>query len=655
MQDSSFTSNKLDKKSFRPEIQGIRLIGALLVACFHIWGNAVSGGVDVFFVISGYFLGFTWLNQELLGKKFSALAHVNRFINRTIPEVTVVLIFCIFATLFLLSPTAWKENFSHIFFSAIYLENFWLIIKSTDYLARNEDLSLVQHFWAISIIAQVYVSWIIIIWLANILKKVTSKTTRFCVITILSILGVFSLVWGIWFTGYKPDSAYFDPASRYWQFAVGALTALLSYKFNKSSSILTATGIALLISCGFIIGDSYKFPGLAAIWPVTGAVLILLFSRNYQSIFTKALSLPMVVKAGGLGFGIYLWHWPIYTLYLRTTNNDPDIFSGISIILLSFILAWFSSKLASKQKNVTLKRSLILISCLGFIAVTSFGFKKIITSYPTVANTIVNKIYYSNIIPGPLASYSSLPESYALGCHVSIEQSEVKTCIFNKNGKGGTIYLVGGSHAAHWLPALQELIIEKDFKIYTSTKSACTFADPNDSFLNERGFHESCHKWNQQVLADIIKISPNAVIAVGTRIRKLDDKIEEIIPMAYQNNFKTLQNKGIKVLAIRDNPQMDINIPSCVHKRNYQENSCQQLRRDQLNDKEFMEYKTQVSNWLYIADPIKYFCNDTICKAVKGNVMIFRDSHHLTVEYSKLLAPWMREQLELANIIKKTL
>lgn len=649
MKPSSLTNKDLTKQNFRPEIQGIRLLGALLVASFHIWGNSVSGGVDVFFVISGYFLGFGWLNQEFLGKKFSAKNHINRFINRTIPEVSIVLLFCILITVFLLSPSSWANNLAHIFFSAIYLENFWLIHTSTDYLARNENISIVQHFWAISIIAQVYVSWICIVWLANLGKKYSNKAAIFWITSILALLGVLSLIYGIWFTGYKPDSAYFDPASRYWQFSAGALTALLSYKFNKSNSIFVFIGLALIISCGFIIGSNYRFPGVAAIWPVTGAILILLFSKDNRSFLTKIFSLPIIVKAGNLGFGIYLWHWPIYILYLRLINTNPDIFSGIMIILISTILALLSSKVASKQKNISVKKSLILLLFLAIIASTSFGLRKIVVSSPDVANIFLSKIYSSSIIPGPLDVYSSLPESYSIGCHVSGDDPKPQTCIFNKEGKNGTIYLVGGSHAAHWLPALQTLITDLDLKIYTSTKSSCTFANPKDSFINEIGFNESCKKWNETIIKEIIETAPDLVVAIGTRTLVKGEKVEEIIPNAYISNFKILKENNIQVLAIRDTPNMGIHIPACIHKFNYQESDCQQQRNKHLDDLAFMKYKNQVSDWLYIADPMKYFCSTTTCNSVKDNIMIYRDAHHLTVEYSKLLGPWMREQLEIVN------
>jgi hypothetical protein len=42
------------KSEFRPEIEGLRAVAVLLVRSYHIWSGSVSGGVDVFFVVSGY-------------------------------------------------------------------------------------------------------------------------------------------------------------------------------------------------------------------------------------------------------------------------------------------------------------------------------------------------------------------------------------------------------------------------------------------------------------------------------------------------------------------------------------------------------------------------------------------------------------------------
>ncbi|WP_211323425.1 hypothetical protein, partial [Amycolatopsis palatopharyngis] len=40
-------------RRFRPELQGLRALAALLVVVYHVWLGRISGGVDVFFVISG--------------------------------------------------------------------------------------------------------------------------------------------------------------------------------------------------------------------------------------------------------------------------------------------------------------------------------------------------------------------------------------------------------------------------------------------------------------------------------------------------------------------------------------------------------------------------------------------------------------------------
>ncbi|MEE2043809.1 hypothetical protein Q7689_10465, partial [Nocardiopsis tropica] len=43
-----------DGGGHRPEIEGLRAVAALLIAVYHIWFGTVSGGVDVFLLLTGF-------------------------------------------------------------------------------------------------------------------------------------------------------------------------------------------------------------------------------------------------------------------------------------------------------------------------------------------------------------------------------------------------------------------------------------------------------------------------------------------------------------------------------------------------------------------------------------------------------------------------
>ena len=40
----------------RADIQGLRFVAVLLVVVYHVWLDRVSGGVDIFLVLSAFFL-----------------------------------------------------------------------------------------------------------------------------------------------------------------------------------------------------------------------------------------------------------------------------------------------------------------------------------------------------------------------------------------------------------------------------------------------------------------------------------------------------------------------------------------------------------------------------------------------------------------------
>src|SRR5699024_5529405 len=59
------------------------------------------------------------------------------------------------------------------------------------------------------------------------------------------------------------------------------------------------------------------------------------------------------------------------------------------------------------------------------------------------------------VMPTTLQARNDLPEVYDTGCHQALGESEVLECSFGtEEDPDHTIALVGGSHSAHWLPAL---------------------------------------------------------------------------------------------------------------------------------------------------------------------------------------------------------
>ena len=54
--------------TFRPEIQGLRSLAVLMVMSYHIWLGRVSGGVDVFLLISAFLMTLQFVGRYEQGR-----------------------------------------------------------------------------------------------------------------------------------------------------------------------------------------------------------------------------------------------------------------------------------------------------------------------------------------------------------------------------------------------------------------------------------------------------------------------------------------------------------------------------------------------------------------------------------------------------------
>src|SRR5690625_2607378 len=107
------------ERKFRPEIEGLRVVAALLVAIYHIWFNRVSGGVDVFFVISGFLITTSIISTINRTGEFRFWPYISKLIKRLLPSVFFVLGIVLTLSFFLLPGSIFNKTINEILVSMI--------------------------------------------------------------------------------------------------------------------------------------------------------------------------------------------------------------------------------------------------------------------------------------------------------------------------------------------------------------------------------------------------------------------------------------------------------------------------------------------------------------------------------------------------------
>ena len=93
---------------YRHDLDGLRGIAILLVAVFHVWFGRVSGGVDVFLVLSGFFFGGRLLRQAAGEQSDGSLPRaIVRLVRRLAPALVVVLAASAVLTVLVQPQTRW--------------------------------------------------------------------------------------------------------------------------------------------------------------------------------------------------------------------------------------------------------------------------------------------------------------------------------------------------------------------------------------------------------------------------------------------------------------------------------------------------------------------------------------------------------------------
>lgn len=251
---------------YRPELQGLRALAVALVVVYHVWFNRVSGGVDVFFLVSGFLLTGQLVRAAQRGP--IALRPLwGRMATRLLPVALTVLLTTVAAAILVLPEGRWFQTIREVAASALFLQNWRLAADAVDYAAQNNTASVVQHFWSLSIQGQVFVAWpLLVVLVVLIARRAGAELRDYLTLALVGVV-VTSLSYSVALTATAQPLAYFHTLTRLWEFALGGLLALGVDRVPLSRgtrTVLGWTGALGLLLCGFVLQVGSVFPGYAA-------------------------------------------------------------------------------------------------------------------------------------------------------------------------------------------------------------------------------------------------------------------------------------------------------------------------------------------------------------------------------------------------------
>lgn len=323
---------------YRRELDGLRSIAVISVVLYHFEIPPFRGGfvgVDIFFVLSGFFIGGILWRQVTENGRIDYTDFLMRRIRRLAPAYfTMILVVSVFAY-FLLLPFEYRSFGKEVVSSVLYFSNI-IYFRDSGYFDVGAENKVLLHTWSLSVEEQFYI-------FLPILMALLSRRTN---LLFLAVVFVFltSLAANIWLTPISQTATFYLFPFRAWELLTGVLLAICGQRYRLSWSVhpaLSWIGIALVLVSVMFIPAGESFPGLLAIPPVLGTALLILNGRS-DTIVNRLLSQPVPVFFGLISYSLYLWHWPIVTLAAYSSNGDLGGLLKIALIALSVLLAGLS-------------------------------------------------------------------------------------------------------------------------------------------------------------------------------------------------------------------------------------------------------------------------------------------------------------------------
>jgi hypothetical protein len=268
---------------------------------------------------------------------------------------------------------------------------------------------------------------------------------------------------------------------------------------------------------------------------------------------------------------------------------------------------------------------------------------------PQLARTHAIQRSAKALRPAPRDADDDRGRSFADGCLADSAATEPPPCVYGDRRSPTTVVLFGDSHAMQWFPALDRVAHRRHWRLVQITKAGCPPSAVDVIYAPERREYPECPVWREAALRRIERERPALAIVTGSvqyRVPGLSAGAGmRALAGGYARVLERLRRSLPRVLVLSDVPMPPRDVPDCVA------GAMKQLRRCAFPRRAATERSAAIAAGaarvprIEVVDVSGRFCVRRLCPAVIGNVLVYRNSGHVTATYAATLAPWLARRV----------